>query len=163
MLLLSANTSLLKWSCNCRNVCCACSGRGPRLVNTGLLTTHLNPHGFSSWIISHMISDVPRHIETNSETCFATIRNRTQRVLSVFALWRRLILASCSVLWILRKLVPFVRTQFIVSACGSVGRRTEIGRERPKQTVHAIESYREVTAGESRHDHVADSWNCHFS
>lgn len=41
--------------------------------------------------------------------------------------------------------VPFVGAQFIVSERGSVGRRTEIGRERPKQTVHAIESYREVT------------------
>lgn len=117
-------------------------------------TSHLNPHVFSSWIISHMISDVPRHIETNSETCFATIRNRTQRVLSVFALWRRTVFASRSVSYPARKRVPFMRTHFIVSACSSVGRRTEIGRERPKQTVHAIESYREVTVEESRHDHV---------
>lgn len=110
-----------------------------------------------------MISDVPRHIETNSETCFATIRNRTQRVLSVFTLWRRAVFASRSASYPAHKRVPFVRTHFIVSACSSVGRRTEIGRERPKQTVHAIESYREVTAGESRHDRSTfNSWNLSF-
>lgn len=47
-----------------------------------------NPHGFSSAIISHMIPDVPRHIETNSETCFATCRNRTQRHSTASSLWR---------------------------------------------------------------------------
>lgn len=94
-----------------------------------------------------MISDVPRHIETNSETCFATIRNRTQRVLSVFALWRRLVFPSRSLLYPARKRVPFLRTHFIVSACSSVGRRTEIGRERPKQTGSC---YRKLSRGHCR-------------